>query len=133
MMLSFASMRVLNLWKKISNAMKKYKYQKWGFVYLADENGANVITGTKEEADEEFEIPCFNGFSFFKANNKRYIMNYPTIQSLSAEEKLIVEKYCGYKPSAGEYGVIAGALGKIKECGVELYNFYKYKYGRFEY
>ena len=97
------------------------KYQIWGFTYIMDNNGNNVITGNDKESDVEFEIPCFNGFAFFKANGKRYIMRYPEIQSLTAHQKCAIEDYCGYEPSAGEYGVIAGALGELYECSLGLY------------
>ena len=100
------------------------KYQIWSFSYLADKNGVNVINGTKQEADDEFEIPCFNGFSFFKANGKFYLIHYPKIQFLRNSQKEEICFYCGYEPNAGEYGVIAGALGMVTECSESVYNDY---------
>ena len=97
------------------------KYQVWGFTYLADSKGVNVLTGNNEEVDGEFNIPCFNGIAFFKVNNKCYIARYPKIQSLTKDDKETIEKYCGYIPESGEYGVICGALGKITECSHSLY------------
>lgn len=96
-------------------------YQIWGFTYLMGINGDNVITGNDKESDIEFEVPCFNGFAFFKANDKCYLMRYPKIQALTSRQKELVEDYCGYEPASGEYGVIAGALGEVRECSYGLY------------
>jgi hypothetical protein len=96
-------------------------YQIWGFSYIDGKNGENVINGTFSDVESEFEIPCFNGIAFFKANGKCYVMRYPKIQKLSAREKDYVEDYCGYAPTAGEYGVIAGAFGKVQECSQGMY------------
>lgn len=91
------------------------KYQVYGFTYIADKNEFNVLTGTKEEAEEEKEICCFNGYAVFKHKGKRYLMRYPKIQELTYRMKKKIEHYCGYVPESGEYGVIAMTFGKITE------------------
>jgi len=89
------------------------KFQKYGFSYINDENGNNILTGNKNEADEEKEIYCFNGYAVFKHNGKTYMMRYPKIQQLTDKMRDEIENYCGYAPEAGEYGVIAMTYGKI--------------------
>ena len=34
----------------------------------------------------------------------------------------IIEDYCGYEPEAGEYGVIMGALGLVREVSKEMFD-----------
>jgi hypothetical protein len=89
------------------------KSQKYGFNYISDENGINVLTGTKEESDEEKIITCYNGYAVFECNSKTYMMRYPKIQQLTNEMKDEIDEYCGYAPEAGEYGVIAMTFGKV--------------------
>lgn len=96
-------------------------YQIWGFSYIMGNSGVNVLNGTDKDLESEFEIPCFNGFSFFKANGKCYTMRYPKIQELTDSQKSAIEDYCGYAPSAGEYGVIACTFGEVNECSLGLY------------
>ena len=100
------------------------KHQNWGFTYLANGRGKNIITNSFKESEEEFIIPCFNGFSFFEINGKFYTMTYPRIECLTNEQKEMVEEYCGYYPSAGEYGVIVGTFGEINQCEEIYYEYY---------
>lgn len=101
-------------------------YQIWGFTYLnfGDDN-INAITGTKEESDTEFEIPCFDGVAYFKAGCKYYVSNYPKYDELTDEQFGTIEEYCGYKPERGEFGVIMGALGEIHRVSARTYKYYK--------
>lgn len=95
------------------------KYQVWSFCYVADERGINVLNGTREETDYEADVLCFDGIAFLCANGKYFIMTYPKIRTLTYEQKDEIEDYCGYVPSSGEYGVIAGALGVAREVSVD--------------
>ena len=105
--------------------MKK-EYQIWGFVYLAlDGDGMNIITKNREESDTEYEIPCFDGFAYIRTFGKRYIATYPKFDELTKSDKIAIRDYCGYIPKRGEYGVIMGALGVIKETDRAMYDMYK--------
>ena len=98
-------------------------YQLWGFVYLnVSKDNINAITGTKEESDKEELIPCFDGFSFFTFNGHYYLAYYPKFTLLTKEHMKEIEKYCGYEPENGEFGVIMGALGSIVEVSKEHYD-----------
>lgn len=101
-------------------------YQIWGFTYLnfGDKN-INAITGTKEESDTEFEIPCFDGVAYFKARGRYYVANYPEYKELTDDMKSRVKRYCGYEPLDGEYGVIMGAFGEIHRVSARTYKYYK--------
>ena len=90
-------------------------YQLWGFTYLNDEerDGINAITNSFEEADCEHDIVCFDGFAYFSFHGHYYIGRYPTLESLTDEQKQKVKSYCGYEPEDGEFGVVMGALGEI--------------------
>ena len=98
-------------------------YQMWGFVYLNfGKENTNVITGTRQEAEEEHEIPCFDGISYFKFGGKCYVARYPKFAELTEEDKDAVKYYCGYKPEYGEFGVIMGALGDIQMVSEKEYD-----------
>ena len=89
-------------------------YQIWGFTYLSFGNkNVNVITDNREEADAEFEVPCFDGVAYFEAHGNHYVARYPKYDELTEKQMKTIEMYCGYRPYRGEYGVIMGALGKI--------------------
>ena len=104
-------------------------YQIYGFNYLTDSvTGKNVLTGNFDEADGDFDIPCFDGFSFFCANGKYYECHYPKINSLTESEKKDVLFYCGYKPQSGEYGVILGTFAKADEISEERFKELASKY-----
>ena len=97
-------------------------YQIWGFVYLNFGNDdINAITGNKEESETEFEIPCFDGVAYFKAQGKCYVARYPKYDELTDEQRTRIKQYGGYEPEIGEYGVIMGALGEIKRVCVRDY------------
>ena len=98
-------------------------YQIWGFTYLSfGKDYINAITGTKEEADEDFNIPCFDGVAYFEACGKHYVARYPKYKELTKEQRRAIEDYCGYEPEEGEYGVIMGALGTIIRVSAKAYN-----------
>ena len=98
------------------------KYEIWEFTYLNyGKDNINAITGTKEEADSEHEIPCFNGISYFSLNGKFFVAEYPKYNKLTRDEIASIEIYCGFSPFAGCYGVIMGALGQIREVSKEEY------------
>ena len=104
-------------------------YQLWGFTYIAGAfNRKNVITGTNDEADEEHEVPCFDGIAHFKFNGKCYIGVYPKFAQLTSVQKEEVEKYCGHEPEDGEYGVIFGALGSVMRISAVAYKLYENMY-----
>lgn len=97
-------------------------YQIWGFTYLnCGSKNFNAITGTKEEADEEFNIPCFDGVAYFEACGKYYVARYPKYDELTDKQRTGIKQYCGYEPEKGEYGVIMGALGKIRQVSIKEY------------
>ena len=101
-------------------------YQIWGFVYLNFGNDdINAITGNKEESETEFEIPCFDGVAYFKAQGKCYVAHYPKYDELTDEQFGNIEDYCGYEPERGEFGVIMGALGEIHRVSARTYKYYK--------
>lgn len=101
-------------------------YQIWGFTYLnyGDKN-LNAITGNKHEAGSEFEIPCFDGIAWFKANNRYFVCYYPKYKYLTEEQFKIIEDYCGFRPKKGEYGAICGALCEVKEVSLTWYELTK--------
>lgn len=109
-------------------------YQIWSFCFIAQNTNdyINVLTGTGEESEFEVEIPCFNGLSYFKVERNGvthyYSMSYPKITHLNSHQNEIIENYCGYFPTAGEYGVIAGALGVCIETDKATFDFYSKKY-----
>lgn len=99
------------------------KHQLFGFNYITNlSDSTNVLTGNSEEADHEEVIPCFNGIAFFKANGNYFKMRYKKIQQLDSSDKGKIEDYCGYEPSAGEYGVIAMTFGVAKAISEDEYN-----------
>ena len=100
------------------------KHQVWGFNYI-EKNGINLITGTKEESEEEFNVTCFDGIAIFEARGKCYVAKYPRIRILNNYYKDKIKNYCGYYPSAGEYGVIMGALGLVIECDKNTYDHFR--------
>ena len=108
------------------------KYQIWGFSYIMERNGMNVLTGTDSETDKETPIPCFDGFAMFKVNRNGkthyYTLVYPKINKLTAAERMDIEGCCGYSPCAGEYGVIAVALGNLIEIGEKTFEYYSQVY-----
>jgi len=100
------------------------KYDIHSFSYIDNENGVNTLNGTSgkewEEVWEEYPVVCFNGLAYYKATYKDnsvhcFIMTYPKFNELSLEDKHKVENYCGFVPEAGEYGVVCGAFGVLKE------------------
>lgn len=98
-------------------------YQIWGFTYLnIEDSGINAITGDNEESEYEFNIPCFNGLSWFSSNGKFFIGEYPKFKELTEKQLKEIENYCGYEPEDGEYGVIMGALGVIHEVSKEMFD-----------
>ena len=98
-------------------------YQIWGFVYLNfGSKNINTITGNKEEADVEFEIPCFDGIAYYKAQGRCYVAHYPKYADLTDEQRARIKQYGGYEPERGEFGVIMGALGDIQRVSAREYN-----------
>lgn len=99
------------------------QYQIWGFTYLNyGENHLNAITGDKEESYWEFNIPCFDGLAWFAAHGKFFLCYYPKYDELTEKQFGTIEDYCGYEPEDGEYGVIMGALGTIREVSKEMFD-----------
>ncbi len=97
-------------------------YQIWGFTNLNfGRKNINTITGNKEEADVEFEIPCVDGIAYYKAQGRCYVARYPKYDELTDVQRTRIKQYCGYEPERGEYGVIMGALGEIKRVCVRDY------------
>lgn len=109
-------------------------YQIWNFCFIAQNTKKyiNVLTGTGEESKLEVSIPCFNGLAYFKIEHNNvihyYFMSYPKISKLNSRQKDVIENYCGYTPSAGEYGVIAGALGICIETDKATFEYFSKKY-----
>lgn len=100
-----------------------HNYQIWGFTYLNyGKKNVNAITGDKNESDEEFNVPCFDGIAWFASNGNYYIAYYPKYKELTGSMIDIIEDYCGYKPEEGEYGVIMGALGIIRKVSKEMFD-----------
>lgn len=105
------------------------KYQIYGFNYLSrNTNGINVITGTNDESEYEFEIPCFDGLSYFKVNGEYYVAYYKKMNKLNSHDKELISDYCGYEPCAGEYGVILGALGVVIQTDKKTFDNYSKQY-----
>ena len=99
------------------------QYQIWGFTYINyGENHLNAITGDKNEADEEFNVPCFDGLAWFAAQGKFFLCYYPKYKELTNAHFRAIKAYCGYKPEDGEYGVIMGALGTIREVSKDMFD-----------
>ena len=97
-------------------------YQIWGFSTITGNRWRKRVKRHWQGLESEFEIPCFNASrSIRKANGKCYTMRYPKIQELTDSQKSAIEDYCGYAPSAGEYGVIACTFGEVNECSLGLY------------
>jgi hypothetical protein len=95
------------------------KFQSYGFTYIQDKDGVNVLTNDKNEAEEEKAVKCFNGYAVFKHNGTTYLMRYPTIQQLTNGMRDEIEAYCGYAPEEGEYGVIAMTFGVVTRSSKE--------------
>ena len=103
-------------------------YQTWGFTYLNyEKDDINVITGTKEEAECEKEILCYDGISIFSFKGHFYLARYPKINELTDSQKETVRKYCGYVPEDGEFGVVMGALGIIEEISSSRYMYHLFR------
>lgn len=104
------------------------KYQIWGFNFIPSNvnNEKNLITGTREKSESEFNVACFDGVAFFKSMGRYYITKYPKYRRLNSYTKEKVRQYCGYYPKSGEYGVIMGAIGITIECDEKtFYDYYK--------
>ena len=100
-----------------------HNYQIWGFTYLNyGKKNINAITGNKNESDEEFNIPCFDGIAWFASDGKFFVAYYPKYKELTKTMFSIIEDYCGYEPKEGEYGVIMGALGIVREVSKEMFD-----------
>lgn len=103
------------------------KHQVWGFNFISKgtDERINVLTGTCDESEDEVQITCFDGVAFFEVNrNNRtyhYCIEYPKMNKLTNYEKEIIEDYCGYEPTAGEYGVVCGALGLCFKINKKTY------------
>lgn len=98
-------------------------YQIWGFTYLDYEReDINAITGDKNESEEEFNIPCFDGLAWFAVRGKFFLCYYPKFEQLTEQQRDEINDYCGYYPDDGEYGVVMGALGVIHEVSREIFD-----------
>lgn len=106
--------------------MLKKKYQIYGFSYINDEKGMNVLNGSVgdnwDEVYEEFEIACFNGVGYFKSNQGCFVMHYPKFNQLTNEGKKEIELHCGYIPEKGEYGCICSTFGVVSKVSQEVFD-----------
>lgn len=109
--------------------MKKFQMWEFSFISKNTDRSTNVLTGTHDEGDTEVMIPCFNGKAYFKVERENqkhyYCIKYPKIQNLSKKQLEEIERYCGYMPESGEYGVICGALGICIEVSRTVYDIWR--------
>lgn len=95
------------------------KYQIFGFSYICDRQGKNVLNGTKgkgfKEVDDEYNIVCFNGLAYFKSPCGYYKMTYPKMNELTLEDQDDIYMKFGYTPNPGEYAPICGSFGGVKK------------------
>lgn len=100
--------------------MTRKDFQIWPFSFI-NLNGINILTGNDEECEEEVKVICYDGIALHERNGKFYRITYPQFDKLTSRGKSLIEKYCGYEPEAGEYGVICGALGQVEEISELMY------------
>ena len=99
------------------------KYQIYGFSYICNEDGVNVLNGTKEECENEVNIACFDGLAYFKRQGQYFKVDYPKFNTLTWEHKNAIKQYCGFwVEGGGEYGAVFGRFGQVYPISKEHYN-----------